>query len=384
EQLQDPTAALASLRRALEVKPDAPAALVRLDALCTRLERWPELADVLARRLELAQEDEVIELHYRLGEVRETRLGDKTGALECYEQTLSRDANHAGALARLEGILSREPQNLTAVQLHLEALRRGGDPQRLTRGLDARVAVSPDPTERKALLMELAELREQQGEPELAFLSYWRAYKEDPNDGALRVKVVTAAEGAESWDELVGALEDARPRIADPEEAAEVELELARLLETRLDDSDRAVNHLEKARSLSPKAGLRALPALDRLYTALDAPVELAQVLEAAAEAAEAPADRLGLLFRLGQLAESRLEAPERAAAAYERILEIDPEHLPSLRLLEPLYEAAGNSEKLAANLEAQQALVQGPERERVMSKRAKVASEGLGDAGAS
>src|SRR5690606_30877961 len=197
EQLQDPTAALASLRRALEVKPDAPAALVRLDALCTRLERWPELADVLARRLELAQEDEVIELHYRLGEVRETRLGDKTGALECYEQTLSRDANHAGALARLEGILSREPQNLTAVQLHLEALRRGGDPQRLTRGLDARVAVSPDPTERKALLMELAELREQQGEPELAFLSYWRAYKEDPNDGALRVKVVTAAEGAE-------------------------------------------------------------------------------------------------------------------------------------------------------------------------------------------
>src|SRR5690606_32252641 len=170
---------------------------------------------------------------------------------------------------------------------------------------------------------------------------------------------------------------------ADPEEAAEVELELARLLETRLDDSDRAVNHLEKARSLSPKAGLRALPALDRLYTALDAPVELAQVLEAAAEAAEAPADRLGLLFRLGQLAESRLEAPERAAAAYERILEIDPEHLPSLRLLEPLYEAAGNSEKLAANLEAQQALVQGPERERVMSKRAKVASEGLGDAGA-
>src|SRR5690606_11924467 len=212
----------------------------------------------------------------------------------------------------------------------------------------------------------------------------WRAYKEDPNDGALRVKVVTAAEGAESWDELVGALEEALPRIADPEEAAEVELELARLLETRLDDCVRAVHHLEKARSLSPKAGLPGWPARARPCRAVHAPVAPAQAPEAAAEAAEAPADRLALLFRLGQLAESRLEAPERAAAAYERILEIDPEHLPSLRLLEPLYEAAGNSEKLAANLEAQQALVQGPERERVMSKRAKVASEGLGDAGAS
>src|SRR5690606_26552325 len=87
---------------------------------------------------------------------------------------------------------------------------------------------------------------------------------------------------------------------------------------------------------------------------------------------------------RLGQLAESRLHAPDRAAAAYEGILEIDPKHLPSLRLLEPLYEAAGAHEKLAANLEIQQELAQGPERERVMTKRARVAADGLEDPTAS
>ena len=158
-------------------------------------------------------------------------------------------------------------------------------------------------------------------------------------------------------------------------------LELGRLLETHLEEPDRAVNHLEKARTFSTGAGARALPALDRLYTRLDAPAELAQILEAQAEQAQVPADRLGLLFRLGQLAESRLSSPTLAVSAYERILELEPRHLPSLRLLEPLYEAAGDDQKLAGILEVQQELATGAERERVMVKRARVAAEGLEDA---
>ena len=377
ETLSDPAGALASLRRALEARPDAVPALARLDSLCTRLERWPELADVLVRRLGHATGAEAVELHFRLGQVRESRLANRTGALEAYGQALAGDPNHGGSLARLEAILAREPQNLLAVEVHLTALRKGGDEQRLSRALEARSGVSQDPTERKTLLAELATLRETQGEPELAFLAYWRAYKEDPNDREVRAKVVASAETAESYDELVGALEEALPRINDPLEAGEVCLELGRLLESHLEEPDRAVNHLEKARTLSPEASPRALTALDRLYTRLDAPQELAQILEAQVEQATVPADRMGLLFRLGQLAESRLSSPALAVSAYERILQIESRHLPSLRLLEPLYEAAGDDKKLAGILEIQQELATGPERERVMVKRARVASEG-------
>ena len=48
-----PLGALATLRRLLELKPDDAQALERMDALCQKQERWPELADVIGRRLAL-------------------------------------------------------------------------------------------------------------------------------------------------------------------------------------------------------------------------------------------------------------------------------------------------------------------------------------------
>jgi tetratricopeptide (TPR) repeat protein len=384
EALKDAPAALATLRRVLELRPDDGAALARMEALCTRQERWPELADVLARRVALAQGPAALELRFRLGQVREARLMDRQGALEAWRDVLAEEPRHAGALERLEALVGREPQNGAAWEALLSALRQAADAPRLARALEGRAAVSPDSRERKALLAELGALREVQGEPELAFLALWRAYKEDPNDPPLRARLSGAADAAGSHDELVAALEEALPRLTDTAEAAEVCLVLGAVLEGRLKDLDRAVNHLERARSLSPAAAARALPALDRAYGALDAPAELAGVLEAQAELAEAPQDRVGLLFRLGQLAEGRLASPDRAAAAYERILVLDPAHLPALRLLEPLYEAAGAADKLARVLERQEALVTGAERERVLARRAQVAAEHSPDAAAS
>ena len=79
--------------------------------------------------------------------------------------------------------------------------------------------------------------------------------------------------------------------------------------------------------------------------------------------------ERVALNFRLGQLSVERLASPDRAAAAYEQVLESDPRHLPSLRSLEALYEQAKANDKLFENLKAQRELVAGPERERVLGE---------------
>ncbi|HYG66464.1 MAG TPA: tetratricopeptide repeat protein, partial [Anaeromyxobacteraceae bacterium] len=80
-------------------------------------------------------------------------------------------------------------------------------------------------------------------------------------------------------------------------------------------------------------------------------------VLRAQADAATG-ADRVAVLFRLGQLCVERLGAPDRAAAAYEAAVAEDPRHLPSLRALEALYEAAGRREDLLQNLAVQKSVV--------------------------
>lgn len=378
EQLKDPNTAIATFRRLLELKPDDVNGLARMERLCEAQQRWPELADVLAKRLKLVPPEEQEELRLKLGVVRETRLLDKAGAIDLYTALLTDNPQHAGALARMEGIVQREPQNQQATEVLLAAYRRGGEPMKLAQLIESRVTVSPDVMERKALLLELAQVREAQSEPELAYLAYYRAFKEDPNDAELRKKLVATATAAGSWDELAHALEGELPRLAENADIAEVCLTLGQVYEQRLGEKEQAVVFYEKAREASPEIGAKALSALDRLYGELKEAERQAGVLDALAAAATEPADKVALFFRLGQLSMESLDSPDRAAAAFEKVIESDPKHLPSIRSLEILYEQAKANEKLFGVLERQRDLVTGPERERVLSKMAIVSAEGL------
>ncbi|MGZ3460932.1 MAG: tetratricopeptide repeat protein, partial [Archangium sp.] len=384
EKLQDGLGSLATLRRLLDVKPDDAAALTRMDGLCQKLERWPEMADVLARRIALVPPEAGLELKFRLAVLRETKLLDKAGALALYGEVLALQPNHAGAVGRLEALVSREPQNLLAVETLLRAFRASGEVSRLAATIETRVGVSPDSHERKTLLSELATLREAQGEPELTFLALFRSFKEDPNDGELRRRLENATDAAGSYDELVVAYEEALPRVAEATDAAEMCLKLGQLFESRLQEPERAVIYYERARKLNPAAQQKSLVALDRLYVSLEAWPELASVLEALASTAEQTADKVGFLFRLGQLVQEKLDGMDRAASAFEQVLALEPGHLASARLLETLYDSAGAHDKLYNILKLQSERVTGPERERVLTRMAQVSAEGLEDLGGS
>jgi tetratricopeptide (TPR) repeat protein len=385
DEMRDAVGALATFRRVLELHPDAPATLERMDGLAVRLERWPELADVLSRRVQLlaaagSDAELLSELRFRLAGVREARLLDRPGALQLYAEVLAADPDHAGALGRLEVLCQKEPHNREAVELLLQGLRRRGEHGRLAAVLDARAGVSEDARERKALLQELSRLRDLQDEPELAFLALYRAFKEDPNDSDLRKRLEGLADAAKAWDELASAYEQELPRVAESVEAAEMCLKLGQLLDQRLDEPARAVGWLEKARTLDPRAAARALPVLDRLYNKLDRPQELASVLEALAESTADRQERVGLLFRLGQLAEGVLGSPDRAAAAYEEILQLDGRHLASARLLEQIYAQAGATRKLYEVLKLQEGIVSGVEKDRVLARMAELSADALSD----
>ena len=88
-------------------------------------------------------------------------------------------------------------------------------------------------------------------------------------------------------------------------------------------------------------------------------------------------AEKVQLLFRLGQLAEEKLSAPDRAADAWQQAIAADPRHLPSLRALEALYEGAGRKDDLFQVLGAQRAATSDPQgKERVLAKMAALAAE--------
>src|SRR4029077_4898175 len=132
----------------LELKPDDMEGLQHMEVLCQKQERWPELADVLGKRLQLLGPDADVELKFKLGAVREAKLLDKFGAMELYGQILKAFPNHAGTLQRVEGIVQREPQNQVAVEALLKAYRANGDAAKLAQLVEIRVGVSQDPQER--------------------------------------------------------------------------------------------------------------------------------------------------------------------------------------------------------------------------------------------
>ena len=373
DHLKDGNGAVASFRKVLELSPGEPVALERMERLCEAQDRWPELADVIAKRIEKVSGDLQLELKYKLGLIRETKLIDKIGAVELYTDLLSHNPRHPGAITRMEALVAREPNNPHAVEVLVKAYRQSGDLTKLSQLIEARVAVSPDPMERKNLLLELATFRDAQEETELAYLALHRAFKEDPNDPELRRRMEAAANAAGLFEELVSAYEEELPRIAEGTDAADVCIKVAQTLDLKLKEGERAASFYEKARELKPEVAPKVLPALDRIYGQLQQYQDQARVLELLAAAAEEPPEKMNLYFRLGQVALEKLDSPDRAAGAFEHILEVDPKHLPSARALEQLYEAAGKHDKLYRVLEIQLNVAQGPEKERILTRMASV-----------
>ena len=374
ERLADPVGALQAARDLLEIVPADREALARLDRLCLRTERWVDLADVLSREIRAGEEGggdaaALAGLRQRLAELKETRLLDREGALALYEQVLEARADHPEAIARLEGILEKDPGNARAARALERAYAAGGDPARQAAVLELRAGERPDAAERKALYLELADLREKKlASPEMAFLALCKAFREDPADAAVRARLEALALSSDHEEELAAVLEDEIDRLS-PAEAAQVALRLGQLYEEKLGDPGRAALFLRRALALDTGTGPEVLPALERLYQKLEAWPELADVLSTRAATASPP-ERVQLLHRLGQLSQDRLSSPDRAAEAYEGAVATDPRHVPSLRALEGLYEQAGRSEDLFRNLSAQRAAANDPgTRERVLAK---------------
>lgn len=383
---RDDDAALASYRRLLELVPNDRDALRHLDGLFERSERWPELATLLDQEARYAGEDGDAQgcanFLCRLGKLREGPLNDVAAAIETYRAALGVASGHPETVERLDALLQRFPRLAAAAELLQEVHRTSGDHQRFAATLEARATIAVDPETRKALWVELAQVRaELLDRPDLAFLAFCRAFDEDPADVHVRRALESSAEVAETEEELAAVYEEAVARSSQQGVRGPLLIKLGELYERKLGDPERALTHLERALEVDPDGGKAALPALERLYRKAERWDRLADILAELAALVPETQEKVALLYRLGQLAEERLSAPDRAANAYEELLSVAPAHLPTLRAIERLYEAAGRWPELYEVLNRQRAVSpEGPAHDRLTARAAEVAASRLGN----
>jgi tetratricopeptide (TPR) repeat protein len=231
-------AAIELVRAVLDEEPARAEAVVVLSELYERTKRDEELAELLASQIDAAQArgDVSAELSFkvRLGEVYETRLGDRAQAIETYKGVLERDPSHRGALECLGRLYASEGQLAESAETldKLLGMSAGG--------------------EAVAYALELCAVHEKLGDSDAAARALERGLAADPKNGDVRARLRKLYEANGAWDKLAALVaEDAELAGAIPEKVR-LFRQAAKIQAEKRDDHAAAADLLERASRVAP------------------------------------------------------------------------------------------------------------------------------------
>ncbi len=286
-----PAAAEALLQRVLADDATHKEALRALDALYAAEGRFGDRVDVLRRRAALEEPEPQRDLLLTLAELQWTRLGDGDGAR-----------------ATLAG-----------------ALELGHD----ERVLRAAARLADDGT---------------------AMMLWSLLCAGAPRDAEALTELAALYERHERFGELATILE--RQLAAASAEAAPALVEQLALVYTRLGNRAAAESAWRRLAALTPESQA-PWRALARLYTTTESWTELADVLERLVALAATATESVAAATQLARLEAEMLERPERAIAAWQRVVDAGRASDEALAALAALYARTGRADESRRAIEA-------------------------------
>lgn len=344
-QLENLEHAVARYRKVLEKDPENQVAVRSLDRLFTQMERWQDLAEVLARESEIGQTpEEILGFKFRLGQVYQQRLGDLDKAIAAYREVISAAPEHEDTLRALEALFESGTKQLEIGEILEPLYQSMSEWEKLIRVREAELSHTTDPAERVTMYHRIAEDAEERLlDPVLAFNVHVRAIKEAPLDERTGEEIERLAGTLDGgWEPLANAYADVLSlEGVDAATQAAIGKRLARVFEEELADVAKAEETYRYVLTVEPR-DKDALANLDRIYSSLEQWPELAGVLEQRAVAAEDTLDKVDLYSRLGQVYEERLQRLDDAIRAHRVIFDtLAPTNEEAIAALGRIYEQA-------------------------------------------
>jgi tetratricopeptide (TPR) repeat protein len=340
KQLSDEDGAVVTFHEVLEIDPTWVPALQQLGRLLIRRGDWRSLVAMHTAELSRIEATAARAAKlFKLGEIYETRLGDRDGALRAYRQAVELDPDFLHAVKALDRVLSAAGEWWSVVELLEGTADRVGDD-----------------TVRVGLYVRVADIQENRlSEPVLAMEAWQRvlSVRPDHSDAMRALARLYGQHGM--WREVVQVREAEARATLDEAVALSLILGNAEICEHDLGDLDRAASYYRWALDLN--AGDRtAQLGLGRVYQSQGAWTALIDLYLSEAEGgAESQEEVATLHFRIAEIQRDHLDEPERAIGSLEAALGAVPGHLPSLRALQRLCATRGNLER-EAELVAQEA----------------------------
>jgi tetratricopeptide (TPR) repeat protein len=349
--LGDASSAWGTVERALAEFLQDDLFLGAADELAAELGCWEALADLLESLADEAMDPQVVrDTLVRCARIRDGRLGDAPSAVGLWERVLDGAPQDAEALDALE-------------QLHQRLAQWGPLVEVLLQKADIPASLG-DPAVRRGLLFRAAQLQETSlGDPERAIevLQQVLAFEPDNLEAVEQLERLYAR--TESWEDLVENYHRKLRLMPDVADQRNLWWTMGRVLESELEDADRAIAAYRAMLDLAP-TDLDAWRALDRLYTRTEAWSDLLSTLQRLAELVDEPDQRHALWNRCAHLQVQELMNPAAAVDTWEQVLTADPSDadargslLELLRqgeeasrafgLLEPIFRSEGQWEAL-------------------------------------
>ena len=378
----DVNAAFDTLARALAVDPSHEETQAGLDRLARVTGRFQDLARVF-EQLAVAQKDPELgsRLYSSAASVYENMVGDGDRAIELYRKVLSIDPTNLAAAESLQTLF--------------QSAERYGDMSLI---LQRKAEILDDVEAQKQALYQAAQLEEDVLErQENAIGVYLKILEIDGEDLRSIDALVKLYLGLSRWEELLSVYSKKADLVLDTDEKKLIFYQVGAVYERELSDVRRAIDTYQKVLELDPD-DLTALSRLDVLYQTAGNWQELLSILQHEAELTPDPTEAVSYQYRIAELYEQHLGDIDRSVELYREILNIQPDHTPTLSalegikngkkaplaaasVLEPVYDATGEYEKLISVLEVQVRFTEDAfAKVELLHRMARLYEENLGD----
>ncbi len=335
-----------------QTEPVDPAKIAELRALAEKQEATKRFNEYVKTLLQLAamvpDATEKISLYVTAADLYVTKFANQAEAVKAYEHVLAIDPDHAQAVDYLRQMYEK---------------RR--DWEKLL-GLQRREAERLDPgAVRGAKFLEMAKLATERVKKPDICIDLWREVlaNDDANVEALSA-LSQLYDRAKDFEALAHVLERQVEVTSDAPSKIQALARLGTLYGDRLNNDEGAVTAWRTLLTLDPN-DRKAQEALKKKYLALamwdeleffyaesakwD---ELIRILEQQEAKETRPEAKTSLFFKIAQLWADKKQKNDRAAKAYEKVLELDPSSLRAAEALIPIYGAANNFRALAGVIE--------------------------------
>jgi tetratricopeptide (TPR) repeat protein len=351
--------------KALEVHEENLGALRALERLYVQNEAWDDLLAILDRKARaLDDPEEQRDTRLLAAEVLEDRFGAPEEAISEYRAVLEIDAGDLQALKGLERLYARQERWTELLGV-----------------LEKQFEVVTVEKERIGLLTRIAGMYEEEFvKPEKAAERLEQVVEIDPtHEGALR-GLARLYRSVKRWDALLDTYERHVDATSEREERIRLFKAMADVRTVETNEPERAVDALLEVLHLD-EDDTEAREGLGKLYERQGDYASALQHLEHLARILREPVRQVTLNHRIGSILDGQVGDRIAALEYFERAIDLDPTHLPSLEAMRRIYidscewvSAARTLEREAEHTESPRAVA------RLLVELGRIADRELGE----